>query len=137
MSFLAQFLMAAFLSLYAGSCPAVYAELFRGFVFRLLPAEEGLDDAHVAAAARAWMLGLAEGQKIFFEAKVDPRRGKRSAENLKTVPHQNLVPTIEANMYAADVLRNDRLVAIVLVVATVLVVAALGFDFMAPLLLNS
>jgi hypothetical protein len=25
-------------------------------VFRLLPAQEGLDDAHVAAAARAWML---------------------------------------------------------------------------------
>src|SRR5580700_6915997 len=29
---------------------------WRGFVFRLLPAQEGLDDAHVAAAARAWML---------------------------------------------------------------------------------
>jgi hypothetical protein len=25
-------------------------------VFRLLPAQESLDDAHVAAAARAWML---------------------------------------------------------------------------------
>ena len=24
-------------------------------MFRLLPAQEGLDDAHVAAAARAWM----------------------------------------------------------------------------------
>src|SRR5246127_1998899 len=29
---------------------------WRGFVFRLLPAQEGLDDAHVTAAARAWML---------------------------------------------------------------------------------
>jgi hypothetical protein len=28
--------------------------------------------------------GLAEGQKVSFEAKADPKRGKTSAENLKT-----------------------------------------------------
>jgi CspA family cold shock protein len=29
--------------------------------------------------------GLAEGQKLSFEAKTDPRRGKTSAENLKAL----------------------------------------------------
>ena len=37
------------------------------------------------AVERAGLHGLAEGQKISFEAKADPRRGKTSAENLKAL----------------------------------------------------
>lgn len=40
---------------------------------------------HISAVQRAGMQGLNEGQKISYEEKVDPRRGKSSAENLKAV----------------------------------------------------
>src|ERR1700758_1213608 len=40
---------------------------------------------HISAVERAGLHGLAEGQKISFEAKADPRRGKTSAENLKSI----------------------------------------------------
>jgi CspA family cold shock protein len=40
---------------------------------------------HISAVERAGLHGLAEGQKLSFEAKTDPRRGKTSAENLKAL----------------------------------------------------
>jgi len=38
---------------------------------------------HISAVERAGLSGLAEGQKISCEVKVDPKRGKTSAENLR------------------------------------------------------
>jgi cold shock protein len=38
---------------------------------------------HISAVERAGLSGLAEGQKVSFEMKSDPRRGKTSAENLR------------------------------------------------------
>ena len=38
---------------------------------------------HISAVERAGLSGLAEGQKISYEVKVDPKRGKSSAENLR------------------------------------------------------
>ena len=38
---------------------------------------------HISAVERAGLSGLNEGQKISFEVKTDPRRGKSSAENLR------------------------------------------------------
>jgi CspA family cold shock protein len=38
---------------------------------------------HISAVERAGLSGLDEGQKISFEIKADPKRGKSSAENLK------------------------------------------------------
>ena len=40
---------------------------------------------HISAVERSGLYGLAEGQKLSFEEKADPRRGKTSAENLKTL----------------------------------------------------
>ncbi|TVQ29267.1 MAG: cold-shock protein [Geminicoccaceae bacterium] len=40
---------------------------------------------HISAVERAGMDGLRDGQKISFEEKRDPKRGKTSAENLKAV----------------------------------------------------
>ena len=40
---------------------------------------------HISAVERSGLHGLAEGQKVSFEEKADPRRGKTSAENLKTL----------------------------------------------------
>ncbi len=37
---------------------------------------------HISAVERAGLAGLAEGQKVTFEAKTDKMRGKVSAENL-------------------------------------------------------
>jgi CspA family cold shock protein len=38
---------------------------------------------HISAVERAGLSGLAEGQKISYEVKLDPKRGKSSAENLR------------------------------------------------------
>jgi CspA family cold shock protein len=38
---------------------------------------------HISAVERAGLHNLAEGQKISFELKVDPRRGKSNADNLR------------------------------------------------------
>jgi len=38
---------------------------------------------HISAVERAGLTSLAEGQKLSFEVKVDPKRGKSSAENLR------------------------------------------------------
>ena len=38
---------------------------------------------HISAVERAGLHNLIEGQKISFELKVDPRRGKSNADNLR------------------------------------------------------
>jgi len=55
----------------------------KGFGF--IQPDDGGNDVfvHISAVERAGLSGLAEGQKVVFETKVDPKRGKTSAENLK------------------------------------------------------
>ncbi|MDH2350547.1 cold-shock protein [Bradyrhizobium sp. SSUT18] len=55
----------------------------KGFGF--IQADDGGQDVfvHISAVERAGLSGLAEGQKISYEIKVDQRRGKSSAENLR------------------------------------------------------
>ena len=38
---------------------------------------------HISAVERAGLHGMTEGQRVSFELKTDPRRGKSSAENLR------------------------------------------------------
>jgi cold shock protein len=55
----------------------------KGFGF-IAPDDGGSDIfVHISAVERAGLSGLAEGQKISYEVKVDPKRGKSSAENLR------------------------------------------------------
>ena len=55
----------------------------KGFGF-IQPDDGGQDVfVHISAVERAGLSGLAEGQKVSFEIKADPKRGKSSAENLK------------------------------------------------------
>ncbi len=55
----------------------------KGYGF-IQPDDGGKDVfVHISAVERAGLLGLKEGQKISFEIKVDPRRGKSSAKNLR------------------------------------------------------
>jgi cold shock protein len=57
----------------------------KGFGF-IQPEGGGADVfVHISAVERAGIGNLQEGQKISYETKVDPRRGKSSAENLKVV----------------------------------------------------
>jgi cold shock protein len=57
----------------------------KGFGF-IKPDKGGPDVfVHISAVERAGLHGLAEGQKLSFEEKTDPRRGKTSAENLKAL----------------------------------------------------
>lgn len=54
----------------------------KGFGF-IQPNDGGTDVfVHISAVERAGLTGLAEGQKVSFEAKTDKMRGKTSAENL-------------------------------------------------------
>jgi CspA family cold shock protein len=55
----------------------------KGFGF-IQPNDGGNDVfVHISAVERAGLSSLAEGQKVSYEVKVDPRRGKSSAENLR------------------------------------------------------
>jgi cold shock protein len=55
----------------------------KGFGF-IAPDDGGNDVfVHISALERAGISHLNEGQKVSFELKADPRRGKSSAENLK------------------------------------------------------
>ena len=57
----------------------------KGFGF-IQPSDGGTDVfVHISAVERAGLTGLAEGQKVSFEAKTDKMRGKTSAENLALV----------------------------------------------------
>jgi CspA family cold shock protein len=55
----------------------------KGFGF--IQPDDGGNDVfvHISAVERAGLPDLREGQKISFEVKVDPKRGKSSAENLQ------------------------------------------------------
>jgi CspA family cold shock protein len=55
----------------------------KGFGF-IQPDDGGTDVfVHISAVERAGLSSLNEGQKLSFEAKTDPMRGKTSAENLR------------------------------------------------------
>jgi cold shock protein len=55
----------------------------RGFGF-IKPDDGGSDVfVHISAVERAGLTDLAEGAKISYEVKLDPRKGKSSAENLR------------------------------------------------------
>jgi len=55
----------------------------KGYGF-IQPESGGADVfVHISAVERAGMNGLNEGQRISYEEQLDPRRGKKSAENLK------------------------------------------------------
>ena len=55
----------------------------KGYGF-IQPQDGGNDVfVHISAVERAGLSSLAEGQKVLFELKTDPRRGKTSAENLR------------------------------------------------------
>jgi CspA family cold shock protein len=57
----------------------------KGFGF--IQPDDGGNDVfvHISAVERAGMNSLNEGQKLSFESKVDSKRGKSSAENLRAV----------------------------------------------------
>jgi CspA family cold shock protein len=55
----------------------------KGYGF-IKPDDGGSDVfVHISAVERAGLTDLAEGVKISYELKVDPRKGKSSAENLR------------------------------------------------------
>jgi CspA family cold shock protein len=55
----------------------------KGYGF-IQPDDGGKDVfVHISAVERAGLHNLAEGQKISFEVKVDPKRGKSNADNLR------------------------------------------------------
>lgn len=57
----------------------------KGFGF-IQPEDGGADVfVHISAVERAGLSGLHEGQRISYEAMVDRRSGKFSAEELKAV----------------------------------------------------
>ena len=53
--------------------------------FGFIQPDDGGNDVfvHISAVERAGLSGLAEGQKVSFEIKVDTKRRKSSAENLR------------------------------------------------------
>ena len=55
----------------------------KGFGF--IQPDDGGNDVfvHISAVERAGLSGLNEGQKVSFEIKADPKRGKSSAEKAK------------------------------------------------------
>ena len=57
----------------------------KGFGF--IQPDDGGNDVfvHISAVERAGMNSLNEGQKVSFESKLDSKRGKSSAENLRAV----------------------------------------------------
>jgi cold shock protein len=57
----------------------------KGFGF--IQPDDGGNDVfvHISAVERAGMGSLNEGQKLSFESKLDSKRGKSSAENLRAV----------------------------------------------------
>ena len=55
----------------------------KGYGF-IQPESGGADVfVHISAVERAGMSTLNEGQRVSYEEQLDPRRGKKSAENLK------------------------------------------------------
>jgi CspA family cold shock protein len=57
----------------------------KGFGF-IQPSDGGKDVfVHISALERAGLSNLVEGQKVSYELVTDQKRGKTSAENLKTL----------------------------------------------------
>lgn len=57
----------------------------KGYGF-IAPDDGGADVfVHISAVERSGMRGLVEGQKLSYELKTDPRKGKAAAENLKAI----------------------------------------------------
>jgi CspA family cold shock protein len=57
----------------------------KGFGF-IQPSDGGKDVfVHIRALERAGLSNLVEGQKVSYELVTDQKRGKTSAENLKTL----------------------------------------------------
>ena len=55
----------------------------KGFGF-IAPDDGGNDVfVHISAVERAGLSDLKEGQKVSYEEKMDPKKGKASAENLR------------------------------------------------------
>lgn len=55
----------------------------KGYGF-IQPESGGADVfVHISAVERAGLSSLTEGQRVSYEEQLDPRRGKKSAENLK------------------------------------------------------
>jgi len=54
-------------------------------VFGFIAPDDGGTDVfvHVSAVERAGLSGLAEGQTLTYDVKMDTKRGKSSAENLR------------------------------------------------------
>jgi CspA family cold shock protein len=56
----------------------------KGFGF-IQPDNGGADVfVHISAVERAGLSNLTEGQKVAYDERQDPKRGKTSAENLKS-----------------------------------------------------
>jgi CspA family cold shock protein len=55
----------------------------KGFGF--IQPDNGGNDVfvHISAVERAGLSTLAEGQKVSYEEKMDPKKGKASAENVR------------------------------------------------------
>ena len=65
------------------TCTAKWFNGQKGYGF-IQPDDGGQDVfVHISAVERAGLHNLAEGQKISFEVKVDPKRGKSNADNLR------------------------------------------------------
>lgn len=57
----------------------------KGFGF-IAPDEGGPDVfVHISEVERSGLRGLADNQKVSFESKMDPRKGKASAANIKVL----------------------------------------------------
>ena len=57
----------------------------KGYGF-IQPDQGGKDVfVHVSAVEQAGLRGLNEGQKVSYEEKPDPKKGKTSADNLKVI----------------------------------------------------
>ncbi|MDX2237001.1 MAG: cold-shock protein [Hyphomonadaceae bacterium] len=57
----------------------------KGFGF-IAPDEGGADVfVHISEVERSGLRGLADNQKVSYEVKMDPRKGKASAANLKAL----------------------------------------------------
>ncbi|MBL8834496.1 MAG: cold-shock protein [Rhodospirillales bacterium] len=57
----------------------------KGYGF-IQPESGGADVfVHISAVERAGLRGLNEGQKVSYEEKPDPKKGKTSADNLKVI----------------------------------------------------
>jgi len=57
----------------------------KGFGF--IAPEDGSPDVfvHISAVERSGLTTLRDGQRVSFDAVTDPRRGKTSAQNIRTV----------------------------------------------------